>query len=198
MADNRQWLDAGLQTLEEFGAPGLTIERLMERVGLTKGSFYHHFGGMAGFKTALLSHYEAKFTTLFIDMVEQRPDTGARIKLEWLLLDLVCAEEHGADIEIALRAWALQDAEVGRAQERVDRIRVDYLRGLWLELSGDADQAAHVGDLLYLILIGAGQLRPPLLAVELRGLYQFVLGLLPSTGHRSRPARTRRAKVRSR
>lgn len=176
MADNQQWLDAGLQTLKEFGAPGLTIERLMGQVGLSKGSFYHHFGGMAGFKTAFLSHYEAAFTTRYIDAVQQDPHAAARVKIG-RLLDMVCAEDDDWYLEVALRAWALQDPEVRQAQERVDRIRVDYLCGLWLDASGDAEQAARMGRLLYLILIGAGQLRPPVLAGELRGLYEYVLAL---------------------
>lgn len=181
MAGNQQWLDAGLQTLEEFGAPGLTIERLMGQVGLSKGSFYHHFGGMAGFKTALLAHYEAKFTTAYIDAVEQDPDAAPMVKVG-LLLDLVCAEDDDWYLEVALRAWALHDPEVRAAQERVDRIRVEYLRGLWREVSGDAEQATLMGRLLYVMLIGAGQIRPPVLAGDLRELYEFVLGLVRVDG----------------
>ncbi|MFC5148385.1 hypothetical protein [Streptomyces aureoversilis] len=35
-----------------------------------------------------------------------------------------------------MRARALQDAEVHAVQERVDRLRIDYLCALWRELGG--------------------------------------------------------------
>lgn len=183
IADNRQWLDAGLGALEQHGAPGLTIERLLGQVGLSKGSFYHHFGGMPGYKTALLAHYEATYTTRYLDAVEQHPGATARAKLD-TLLDLVMQEDdHG--LEVALRAWALQDPEVRRAQERIDRIRVEYLYGLWLELSHDEDEAALMSRLLYLIVIGGAQIIPYLPPEHLRPIYDFVLSHTASR-HRDR------------
>ena len=70
MAGKRDWLDAGLVLLAEQGAPSVTIERLAERLGLSKGSFYHHFKGMGGYRTALLEHFEAERTTRFMEQAE--------------------------------------------------------------------------------------------------------------------------------
>jgi len=175
VADNQQWLDAGLVTLEEHGARALTIDRLAELVGLSKGSFYHHFGGMAGYKTALLSHYESIFTAQYIEAAEQDAGAAPMVKLE-RLVDRVCADQD-QKIEVALRAWALQDPEVRTAQERIDRRRGDYLQSLWFELTGDDEQAARMGRLLYLILIGAGQHIPAIGPEELRQLYDLTLRL---------------------
>lgn len=182
MADNQQWLDAGLTILEQDGSRALTIERLSGQVGLSKGSFYHHFGGMAGYKNALLAHYESAFTTQYIDAVEQGPHATPLAKLE-ALLDMACDENDDPRIEVALRAWALQDPVVHEAQERIDQRRVDYLRGLWLELTGDDEQAARMGQLLYLIVIGAGQIMPPVPQAELRRLYELTLERSPLRVH---------------
>lgn len=181
MADKQQWLDEGLAILEAHGARALTIERVAEQVGLSKGSFYHHFGGMPGFKTALLSQYEATYTTQYIDAVEQGAAATPMAKLT-RLLEMVCDESDDTTIEVALRSWALQDAEVFQAQERIDRLRVDYLRELWLELSGDVKQAELMSRLLQVLLIGAEQVLPPVPQPELRRLYEFVLGLAHSEG----------------
>jgi len=163
MAGKRDWLDAGLVLLAEQGAPSVTIERLTGRLGLSKGSFYHHFKGMSGYRTALLEHFEAERTTRFMEQAEAAEDDrlGA-------LLKLVLAPGSGPELEIAVRAWALQDAEARAVQERVDRTRVAYLT----EISGDADLA----QALYLIVVGAGQVVPPLTGRRLKSALELVLG----------------------
>ncbi|MFT7873391.1 MULTISPECIES: TetR/AcrR family transcriptional regulator [Amycolatopsis] len=163
MVSKRDWLDAGLVLLAEQGAPSVTIERLTERLGLSKGSFYHHFKGMGGYRTALLEHFEAERTTRFVERAEAAE--GDRLNA---LLDLVLAPGAGPELEIAVRAWALQDAEARAVQERVDSTRVAYLT----EICGDADLA----QALYLVVVGAGQVVPPLPGRQLKSALELVLG----------------------
>jgi AcrR family transcriptional regulator len=122
MATKVNWLNAGLRLLADEGAPAVTIDRLTAELGLSKGSYYHHFQGVSGFRTALLEHFEALFTTRLIDTVEQQPDAPAEAKLSQLM-ELVLAGPDDAGLEIAVRAWALQDGEARKTQERVDRAR---------------------------------------------------------------------------
>jgi AcrR family transcriptional regulator len=119
-------LDAGLELLATEGAPALTIERLTDQLGVTKGSYYHHFGSAGGFKTALLDYFEVQYTTRLIDAIQQE-NAKPRAKLEHLLR-LVLADPDSAALEIAVRAWALQDPDVRAAQERVDEARTAYLK----------------------------------------------------------------------
>ncbi|MBB5077455.1 TetR/AcrR family transcriptional regulator [Nonomuraea endophytica] len=173
MANRQDWLDAGLVILAEHGAPGLTIERLMARVGLTKGSFYHHFKGMPGFRTALLEHYEATMTTRYIETaVAGDPAPEEKIKR---LLELV-VKESASDPEVAIRAWAMQDQDVAAMLRRVDHTRIEFLRTVWQERSGDPAASEVMGKLLYLILVGANHMLPPIGGQELRALYAVVLG----------------------
>ncbi len=187
MTGRGRWLEEGLKALAEHGPPGVTIDRLSARVGLSKGSFYHHFTGMPGFTTALMAHFEAEHTTRFIDAVDSDAAASPRAKIEKLLA-MVLSEQPLAgapDVEVAIRAWAQQNPDVRAAQQRVDQLRIRYLRDLWLALSGDAGDAARMGQLLYLILIGAGQVIPPLPANQLRRLYDLALRLAPA--HERRP-----------
>src|SRR5215470_10895788 len=160
MVTRTEWLDAGLELLAGEGAPAVTIERLTGKLGVTKGSYYHHFNGAAGYRTALLEYFEAQFTTRLIDAIERKPDAEPEQKLLHLLR-LVLADPDNAALEIAVRAWALQDPEVRAAQERVDRTRTAYLKELCrgLRTGVDPDRFAQ---LLYLTLIGAEQVMPPL------------------------------------
>jgi AcrR family transcriptional regulator len=36
------WLDEGLRLVASLGAPALTLDRICERMALTKRAFYHH------------------------------------------------------------------------------------------------------------------------------------------------------------
>jgi len=175
MVTRAEWLEAGLELLADEGAPAVTIERLTGKLGVTKGSYYHHFKGAAGYRTALLGYFEARFTTRLIDAIERKPDAEPDEKLLHLLR-LVLADPDNAALEIAVRAWALQDPEVRAAQERVDRTRTAYLKKLCRGLKTDVDPD-RLAQLLYLILIGAEQVLPPMSRTELRKIYDLTLRL---------------------
>jgi AcrR family transcriptional regulator len=175
MVTRTEWLGAGLELLAEEGAPAVTIDRLTSKLGVTKGSYYHHFKGAGGFRTALLEYFEAQFTTRLIDAVEREPDAEPAAKLQHLLR-LVLSDPDSAQLEIAVRAWALQDAEVRAAQQRVDRARTSYLKKLCrgLKVEVDPDRFAQ---LLYLILVGAEQVLPSIPKADLREIYAMTLRL---------------------
>ncbi|MBP2349275.1 AcrR family transcriptional regulator [Kribbella aluminosa] len=174
MVSRTEWLDAGLELLAAEGAPVVTIERLTGALGVTKGSYYHHFKGAAGYKTALLEYFELRYTTRLIDAVEGTDDAGAKLKH---LLRLVLADPDSAALEIAVRAWALQDPDVRAAQERVDKARTAYLKKLCRGLQAQVDPD-RFAQLLYLILIGAEQVVPPIGKRDVREIYDLVLRLI--------------------
>ncbi|TDW60645.1 TetR/AcrR family transcriptional regulator [Kribbella pratensis] len=175
MVTRTEWLDAGLELLATEGAPAITIERLTDQLGVTKGSYYHHFGSAGGFKAALMEYFEAQYTTRLIDTIDAE-DAKPRAKLEHLLR-LVLADPDSAALEIAVRAWALQDPEVRAAQERVDEARTAYLKELCRGLGADVDPDRYA-QLLYLILIGAEQVLPPVERTDLREIYNLTLRLI--------------------
>lgn len=172
--DATAWLEEGLTLLAEQGAPAVTLDRLCERMEMSKGAFYHHFGSMPKFRSRLLGHYEERFTTAIIDVVEGAGGLTARAKLERLAAEAV--DDTGPDLEIAMRAWAKQDREAAAMQERVDATRIAYLR----ERCEEAGHAApeRMATLLYLVLIGGDHLMPPLPAAEMHAVYELLYPLL--------------------
>ncbi|WP_329003912.1 TetR/AcrR family transcriptional regulator [Kribbella sp. NBC_00709] len=175
MVTRAEWLEAGLELLATEGAPAITIERLTDQLGVTKGSYYHHFGSAGGFKTALMEFFEAQYTTRLIDTIQQENAKPAA-KLQHLLR-LVLADPDIAALEIAVRAWALQDPDVRAAQERVDEARTAYLKELCRGIGADVDPD-RFAQLLYLILIGAEQVLPSIDRAELREIYDLTLRLI--------------------
>lgn len=172
MAGKQDWLDEGMKVLATEGAQALTIDRLSGRLGLTKGSFYHHFAGMAGYQGALLEHFERVCTDRYIEALEEAPAEPAAM-LDRLLDMVIASQEQG--LETAMRAWAQQDAQAAVMMTRVDQARIAYLESLWHRHGRDAAEARHVGQLLYSILVGAGHVLPPLSDADLRAAYRLVL-----------------------
>ncbi|WP_369273843.1 TetR/AcrR family transcriptional regulator [Streptomyces sp. R11] len=173
-AGERAWLEEGLALLAEQGAPAVTLDRLCERMGRSKGAFYHHFGSMPKYRTRLLGYFEAEHTMAIIDAVEGASALAARERLSRLVAEAI--KDTGPELEIAMRAWAKQAPEAAAVQERVDATRIEYLRGL-------CEEAGHatpdkLAKLLYLVLIGGAHLMPPLPPAEKRGMYELLFPLL--------------------
>ncbi|MEZ5702491.1 MAG: TetR/AcrR family transcriptional regulator [Burkholderiaceae bacterium] len=74
------WLDAGLRLIGERGPASLRIDVLCRTLGVTKGSFYHHFGGQPEYVTALLAHWKNTYTQQLIHAVADIGDLRQRSK----------------------------------------------------------------------------------------------------------------------
>ncbi|HET8583154.1 MAG TPA: TetR/AcrR family transcriptional regulator, partial [Jatrophihabitans sp.] len=68
-----------LAVLGEHGSEAMTIAVLCERLDVTKGSFYHHFGGLPGFVEGLLAYWEREHSDRLIAISKAQPDPSLRI-----------------------------------------------------------------------------------------------------------------------
>lgn len=152
----QRFFAAAVALLADEGPSALTLGRLCGWVGVTSGSFYHHFGGVDGFVAALLLHWEGEQTRRILEVVQASADPWERVSV---MKHLGAALPHRA--EAAIRSWAATDAAVGAAQRRVDAERTDGLREV---VSGvgvppaTADRLARLGVAL---LAGAQQTGRP-------------------------------------
>ena len=179
MTPKDRWLREGLVVLAELGAPALRIDRLAERLGMTKGSFYHHFDGLAGYKTELLTYFGELSTMRYIDAVESVPNLAPRQRLNRLMTLALRSPHDEGPLEIAFRAWAQQDPEVHEAQRHIDATRVDYLRDLCRDLGLPPRRALDMARVLYTVLIGSGHIVPAMDPAELRRLWTLTLEVIP-------------------
>lgn len=160
----------GAKALAAHGAAALTIDGLTARLGVTKGSFYHHFGGLQGYIDALLDYYESEGTLNVIAVTGAEPDARAKLRR---LLEITT--EGPLHLEVAFRAWALQDAQAREVQARIDAQRTAYLVDLCAEVTGDRSKAETLAQLLYMIYIGSQQVIPPLEPDVVQRLYREAL-----------------------
>lgn len=129
--DREAWLAAALEVLAKEGQARLKIERLAADLGVTKGSFYHHFANREDFVSAVVGYWATAFTDRVMEAVGDR-----RVPARERLLRLMQAiEREGLDrYDIAFRSWAAQDAKVAGAVRAVDETRYRFVRGLFSEI----------------------------------------------------------------
>jgi AcrR family transcriptional regulator len=180
VAGRERWLDAGLAALAEEGAAGLRIDRLTRRLGVTKGSFFHHFPSAAAYQTALLAHLEATGVAQ-VEAREGELETADPRSVLGRMTAAVGDTTYGlwrADLEVALRAWSFSDPEVRATQDRIDRRRLAMLEAVWRRIEPDPERARVSARLPFLILVGASMsaIDPD----ELQQVYELILPLVPT------------------
>jgi AcrR family transcriptional regulator len=162
----QDWLVAGVHLLAELGGRGVKIDRLTKRLGVTKGSFYHHFRNHEEYKISLLDFIEAQGTLQIIERTEAETEPTAKLTK---LLSITVTDSP--NLEIAFRAWALQDETVREYLERIDGRRIAYIQQLGREITGDEAQANIMGQMFYAMYVGAHHILPPLMGANLVTLY---------------------------
>jgi AcrR family transcriptional regulator len=176
-----RWLDEGLRVLADEGAAGVRIDRIAARLGLSKGSFHHHFAGADGYKRDLLAHYESLTVGALESAIEEVGDASVSAVLG-ALTALVRADGPGLyrpELDVAVRAWATSDADVREVQQRIDTVRIDALTRVWRHARPDADDARLSALLPYLVAVGAAVVVPAVPEDDLRRLYELLLPLVP-------------------
>lgn len=152
------------------GRSGLKLAPLCRAVGVTTGSFYHHFDGWDGFVLALLEHWETTETARLVEAAGREVDAGQRLAL---LTHLALTFPHEA--EAAIRAWAHVDPRVSRVQRRVDDARREVVAACVRALR--PDDGDEVADLAVDALIGFQSRLRPLDTDALRRRFALVLRL---------------------
>lgn len=160
------YYDAAMTILARDGAAGLKIGPLCRALGVTSGSFYHHFNGWAGFVRGLLRYWEAEQTDRVVELARATADPIERmLVVKRLTVDL----RH--DAEAAIRAWADSDPDVGSAQRRVDQQRTNALEQVVADVVGEDADAHRLAVLGISLMVGFQQTCDPRDRDLLRALF---------------------------
>ena len=145
------WVVEALETLGREGVVGVNVENIARSMGVTKGSFYHHFKDKEELVDWLLEYWETELTDKVNTHVSHLHGTPA----EQLLALLEFIAEHETNrYDASMRAWALHDERVARVVRRVDRKRLAYVRDLFLKLGFPAEQARMRSRVSYYYVVG--------------------------------------------
>ncbi|MFN3201411.1 MAG: TetR/AcrR family transcriptional regulator [Bradymonadia bacterium] len=144
------WSSLALRVLSEEGPEGLTIARLCERAGKTRGSLYHHFPGREALLEATLEAWRARNTDALIQATP--PERGAAGHLNELALALDFELEQAARRLISREPW------LERHIREVDAARIEHLKRLNAAEGVDEETAQTQAELEYAIFLGVQQL----------------------------------------
>lgn len=153
MGARDRWLTEGVAVLREEGPSGIRIDRLARRLGLTKGSFHHHFAGADDYRRALLAHCCVRVDAAI---------AHARARLAGLPPAEVAAELPGVAealsdraLEVALRGWAVDEEAARAAVAAIDGARLAFLEEAWTRVLGDPAAARTAALVPHLLAVGA-------------------------------------------
>jgi AcrR family transcriptional regulator len=147
------WIAVARRTLVEEGIQGVKVDRLAQRLGVTRGGFYKHFADRGALLDCLLQDWEAN-NIFALELPPLKTHADALRVLERLADRLI--EEDGFDprFDLAVRDWARNDKRAAWAVERVDERRLDLLRRLFHGSGCDAEEAAVRARVFYYHQIG--------------------------------------------
>jgi AcrR family transcriptional regulator len=132
------WLLAALKALKEKGHQAIAVDSLAKQLGITRGSFYHHFENRDDLMKAMLSHWLTEWTLRVRDSVAI---LGLDPKSTLLALINTIRNREAAHYDAAVRAWALSDPLAAKYVRRADMIRLAYIKSVFEALGFEGLEA---------------------------------------------------------
>lgn len=118
------WVNAGRKVLINKGINAVTVDALASELGLTRGSFYHHFKNREELSTEMLDHWVLKQTVEIRDDVAVLGLDGYQTLQA---LGNLIRYRGGADYDVAVRAWSHNDPKAMAAVRKTDKIRLEFI-----------------------------------------------------------------------
>lgn len=144
------WKRAALQAICDGGIAAVAVEPLARILGVSKGSFYWHFGTRDELLQAALELWEHDEADKFIASLESIPDPRERIRQ---LIVRVSRGSWNCTLHSALSA-AAGDPIVKPVLQRVSQKRTDYLADCYRRIGFTEDRARLRARLGYTIYVG--------------------------------------------
>ena len=153
------FLDAAAVEFAAYGAAGGSLERVVDRTGLTKGALYGHFSS----KSALIAELLAQFDAVWQELLGQAEAAGgpALATLDRLLLDLAGRLGRDPRFGCAMRLVVDEAQLAGGIPPHFPQLR-DLFTRLAARAQDQGELASEpaaemVGDTMLTILLGVRQ-----------------------------------------
>lgn len=148
------WLLAGQALLRRGGISAVKLQTLTAELGLTTGSFYHHFSAMADYLDELARYYGSDQVRQNVDRIA---DDDPRVRLRRLAA--ISRDESMGPLDAAMRDWAGSNELAADAVSQADQFLLRYVEQAFRDL-GFSTRDAQLRALL-LVSVGVTRIHPP-------------------------------------
>jgi AcrR family transcriptional regulator len=144
------WLQLALDVLNEQGIGAVKVLPLAKRLGVSRGSFYHHFESREDLLTQMLDYWEEFLTDRVIERAKKL-DAPASVKLRDVVTNVLLNRHDRYDT--AIIAWSRIDEAARSTHNRVARKRLRFLNKMLCEAGLHKDDARFRARVLMSLLI---------------------------------------------
>ena len=140
----RDWLVAGQRLLRAGGPDAVRLAGLTESLGVTTGSFYHHWSNMDEYLDALADYFGAEQLEegLALARATHPMDRLERLaSLSW--------DRRMAALDRAMRSWATSNRRAAAAVRTADRVLLEFVETAFLDLGFERPEARVRACLLF-------------------------------------------------
>ncbi len=145
------WLDAAWQMLGDGGVDSVRVEKLAEKMGVTKGSFYWHFKNRRDLIDGMLAHWFSMREELQPEFRTRYPGPEERL---WKVLERLITRRSSNGQPAALRLWAQSHEEVALKIDEADGLRRNIFVEQFRALGFDESESEIRAD-IYMAVISA-------------------------------------------
>ena len=160
------WINCAITELKLHGHQAISPSKLATCLGVTRGSFYHHFQSSSAFSRAVLLEWVSRNTEQGFDSAEKNSLTEVE-KLEKVM---EFAWSSDAELEVAVREWATVSEEAKQCVAKTDEKRLSELTRLYQSVAKSEQKGSSMAKIAFYGLRGALHSNPPLSQDELQSL----------------------------
>jgi AcrR family transcriptional regulator len=136
------WLNTARRALIEEGTAGVEINKLANRLGVSRGGFYWFFKSRKQLLDELLAYWADTSVMLFERILKTGGRNGMR-EYQALINLWIDENEYDPKWDGAVRDWARTSAAVLKAVQSVDEKRIAIIEQMFLDL-GYKGKDAHI------------------------------------------------------
>ena len=161
------WFRMGLEALTKTGPEALKAARLARMLGVTTGSFYWHFSGLAEFRSGLLEYWKEDVVGGLIRAAKASAPEPSQVLPE---LRKRILESGAYRYDAAMRSWASTDRLVQDTVRFADEVRTTFLMETLCKSGMSEDEALDRANLIGAAWRGSQGLGDPDYRMKLIGI----------------------------
>ncbi|MDX1452911.1 MAG: TetR/AcrR family transcriptional regulator [Oleiphilaceae bacterium] len=144
------WIDEALKELSNHAYAGLSVVKLAERLGVTRGSFYHHFNSLNDLIDAMIAQWEEQVIDKGFKEAYER--AGSPTEEVRLVIEFIARLTDKQDL--MFRQWAAHNEHVRAHMARLDKRRLGMMTEMFERLAGDKKRGQAYAKIAFYGYIG--------------------------------------------